>query len=192
MSLSSVEAKLITVPAEYGPGFPYVLPYDRIAVLSTLGEEVGVLPTRGYTERRLDLPGDMAEKLLAAAKIAAEERKNPTIEGPLRINCHLAARLFAGMELSLDAPFTIKDGVEVATRLKLGEIGVLGSFDPDDEPWHSVVGMGEDSTECIQEIWGWGELGISELNAVLNYLQLFVPGRKVAMFRQAPTPPIQA
>lgn len=162
-----------------------VLNYGRLGGLIINGWHFGDADMSSYNQRAYALPSHLGIRLLRGFKLAAIEFAQPAQpHETLRINCHYFARLMAGTALSLDAPFTVHDGELLTGNLGYGEPGVIGGLNdlPLEEPYHSVVGLGTQTSDCIQEVWGRGRLGICDTRDVLKFMQEF--SSSLALFRQ--------
>ncbi len=181
------EISLFTINSEYWHG-ARSLQYQRVNAVELNGRHFGDVENRICDQTRtFKMPGHYAIRLVRAFGLARNSYSKPTPpNGSLRINCYLFARLMGGLDLSLDAPFTIGQCEPVTGNLKLGELGAIGYLDaaPEDEPHHSIVGMDENRSEVIQEMWGTNIIGLCTSQNLLHFMQSFSPTRALAVLKQ--------
>ena len=107
------------------------LEYQRIGAVSVGGKQFRLPAQETVSEKTLQLPTPMTRKLVAGMYFAERAFYHPAnADNSLRINCHLFARLMAGMEQNLDAPFWSVEGERVIGNLHAGlpsEPGLLRS-----------------------------------------------------------------
>lgn len=152
------------------------LPYQRIVGFwhrdGSLGRHVGKKDALGRDEHVLNVPRLLGDRLLNGMRL---------LEAGKAMNCHYFGRLIAGMPESSEAPYLTSDGEVVKTPLALGELGIIGSNDA--YPHHSLVGLGEEISESIQVMSGFGEFGIANNNASLLFYTRLFPESHQAIFR---------
>jgi hypothetical protein len=147
------------------------MPYDRIRGVhvndGVLNECAG--NTSGeFDTRTIEMPHAMASGLLIATRL---------IDGQGQINCHRFSRLlhpkYARSANHISAGFSSEpveldyEKLERAKTLGLGVIGVIGVADGGVK--HSLIGLGEHTTDSIQVMTTDGELGITSNEELLGF-----------------------
>lgn len=146
-----------------------LLPYTRVVAVSVAGNLAGDTASQDDKEaREFEMDIHLGRRLVQGLELAERQRLAPT-NSPVTMNCHLFANILAGNRPSGYPIFN--SGVRVEGNLGYGELGVI-TAERGHEAIHSLVGLGEEFPESIQEMWGTGNVGIVNNQALLEYLDL--------------------
>lgn len=158
------------------------LPYER--VVGALVPDVGDEPAMIYGEtasgeRQVELPADMARRLLEAIGLINQYR------GLGLVNCHYFSRIVTGTTAasvteSFQPVVRQVRGLSSVSSLELGRIGLIGLGHNEVE--HSLVGLGTDSPDSLQSLSGGEELAFADTGSVIDYYQRIYPDQPVGLF----------
>lgn len=188
----------LTVPSTYVSAFarPTKTSYRRVVGLMIPGfgelwsRVDPTIPESAYsldeaTDELITLPHDTGQKLgRFFSRFFVEQPRirigsNPEDRQAESTNCHRFGYWMRGVLAAEgfdipDEPNHIVDMGRAGRQLKAGIHGVLGLRDDAagyGAAIHSVVGLGEDSNECIQVLASQGFMGIDTYTSVIDYYQ---------------------
>jgi len=149
--------------------------YDRIVGVMLDGVTYPIEETPATSQRPIPLTGTMRQGLAQVARDFCDGHE---------YNCHGFSRVLHGTSLDIgraDLPITKTiEGRPIVTRLALGSVGIIG-FDTEYMP-HSVVGLGEDESDCIQVMSTGGSIGVTDLDELVGFYAATHPNWRVNLF----------